>query len=183
MTKSLIHHIFALIALSMLWSCDDKIADDSTAADATLVNLTIVHPDDLEADATVDHEHIEFYNISNGRTSEFGSGTEIRLTPGLYDIDYTAQVHSSSGSTSTLRATARSIQIGGDMQTVQLQSYNTIESDDLIIAEIFFAGTMRSSGNQYYGDDYIKLYNNTDHTVYADGLTLFETKFTTTDKS
>ena len=65
---------------------------------------------------------------------------------------------------------------------MQLQSYNTIESNDLIIAEIFFAGTLRSSGNQYYGDDYIKLYNNTDHVVYADGLTLFETKFTTTDK-
>ena len=182
MTKSLIHHLFALMAVCLLWSCDDKISDDSASTDATLVHLAIIHPADLEADAVVDHEHTEFYNISNGRTSEFGSGAEIRLTPGLYDIDYTAQVHSASGTTSTLRATARSIQIGGETQTVQLQSYNTIESNDLIIAEIFFAGTLRSSGNQYYGDDYIKLYNNTDHVVYADGLTLFETKFTTTDK-
>lgn len=182
MTKSFIHHLLALMALCLLWSCDDKISDDSAATDATLVNLAIIHPADLEDDAVVDHEHTAFYNISNGRTSEFGSGAEIRLTPGLYDIDYTARVNSASGTTSTLRATARSIQIGGEMQTVQLQSYNTIESDDLIIAEIFFAGTLRSSGNQYYGDDYIKLYNNTDHIVYADGLTLFETKFTTTHK-
>ena len=63
-----------------------------------------------------------------------------------------------------------------------LYTSNTIESNDLIIAEIFFAGTLRPSGNQYYGDDYVKLYNNTNHVIYADGLTLFETKFTTTEK-
>ena len=57
-----------------------------------------------------------------------------------------------------------------------------VESGDLIIAEIFFAGTLQSSGNSYLGDDYVKLYNNTDHVIYADGLTLFESKFTTVDK-
>ena len=55
-------------------------------------------------------------------------------------------------------------------------------SNDLIIAEIFFTGTLQSSGNNYYGDDYVKLYNNTDHVVYADGITFFESKFLTTEK-
>jgi hypothetical protein len=65
---------------------------------------------------------------------------------------------------------------------VVLNAYNNIESDDLIISEVFFAGTLQTSGNQYYGDDYVKLYNNTDHVIYADGLTFFESKFTTTEK-
>lgn len=55
-------------------------------------------------------------------------------------------------------------------------------SNDLVIAEIFFAGTQRPSGIQYIGDDYIKLYNNSDHVVYADGLTIFESEFLTTEK-
>ncbi len=55
-------------------------------------------------------------------------------------------------------------------------------SNDLVIAEIFFSGTLRTSGNSYLGDDYIKLYNNSDHIVYADGLTIFESKFLTTEK-
>lgn len=172
----------ALVACALLWSCDDKINDDGTATEATIVNLIIDRPADLPEDAIVNHEHTSFYNISTGRTSEFGSGAEIRLTPGLYDIDHTAQVRTATGTISTLRATGRSIQISGEQMTVRLQGYNTIESNDLIIAEIFFAGTLRSSGNQYYGDDYVKLYNNTDHVIYADGLTLFETKFTTTEK-
>jgi hypothetical protein len=76
-----------------------------------------------------------------------------------------------------------SIQISqnGSNQVV-LNAYNNIESDDLIISEVFFAGTLQTSGNQYYGDDYVKLYNNTDHVIYADGLTFFESKFTTTEK-
>lgn len=57
-----------------------------------------------------------------------------------------------------------------------------VVTDDLIIAEIFFTGTLQNSGNSYLGDDYVKLYNNTDHVVYADGLTLFESKFSTTEK-
>lgn len=55
-------------------------------------------------------------------------------------------------------------------------------SDDLIIAEVFFTGTQQTSGNAYTGDDYIKLYNNSDKVVYADGLTIFETAFKTTAK-
>lgn len=182
MIKTKFIKLTALVLCALLWSCDDKINDDGASTEGTTVNLIINRPEGMAEDVTIEREHTVFYNISTGRTSEFGSGAEIRVTPGLYDIDHTAEVHSISGVTSTLRATGRSIQISGEQMTVTLQGYNTIESNDLIIAEIFFAGTLRPSGNQYYGDDYVKLYNNTDHVIYADGLTLFETKFTTTEK-
>ncbi|MBQ1676578.1 MAG: hypothetical protein II065_04025, partial [Bacteroidaceae bacterium] len=39
---------------------------------------------------------------------------------------------------------------------------------DFIIEEIFFTGTLRPSGSAYYGDGYIKIFNNTDHVLYAD---------------
>ncbi len=182
MRKILLHHLLLILISAAIWSCDEKITDDGDSAQATLVNLIIEHPEGIPDDATIEHGQVSFYNISNGRTSEYGTEAEIRVTPGFYDIDYTANMHTASGIASTIRATGRSIQISGATQTVSLKAYNNIESNDLIIAEIFFTGTLHPSGNQYYGDDYIKLYNNTDHTIYADGLTLFETKFATSDK-
>lgn len=63
-----------------------------------------------------------------------------------------------------------------------MEAYVAVQSDDLIIKEIFFTGTLQRSGNTYNGDQYIKLYNNTDHVIFADGLALFESLFLTTQK-
>ena len=60
--------------------------------------------------------------------------------------------------------------------------YDCSYEDDFIIEEIFFTGTLQSSGKQYYGDGYVKIYNNTDHMLYADGVALMESKFVTTQK-
>jgi len=120
--------------------------------------------------------------VSSGLVTEFTDRTGITLLPGLYNINYTADVQLPSGARSTLRAARTSVPVTEGICSVTLEGYNNIESDDLIIAEVFFTGTVQSSGNQYYGDDYIKLYNNTDHVIYADGITVFESKFTTTDR-
>ena len=175
-------YLFTVALLGLLLSsCSDD--DQPTAADATtLVNATIERPADFPEDATIDSEHYSFYNISNGRTMEFDGTGEMRVAPGLYNVDYNANVTNASGSKSTLRATGRNIQIDGETYALNLTAYNTIESDDLVIAEIFFTGTLQASGNQYSNDQYIKLYNNTDHVVYADGITLFGSQFLTVSK-
>jgi hypothetical protein len=139
-------------------------------------------PDEV-AQGQIVSETFQFKNISNSRTYTFNSRDDIQLIIGLYDVDYQAEVQLENGATSHMQAHAYSVQINKNATTtLALSAYNNIDTDDLIIAEIFFAGTLQSSGNQYYGDDYVKLYNNTDHVIYADGITFFETKFTTTDK-
>ena len=65
---------------------------------------------------------------------------------------------------------------------MNITAFENRVADDFVIEEVFFAGTLQPSGNQYYGDDYVKIYNNTDHVLYADGLTLLESKFVTTEK-
>ncbi len=55
-------------------------------------------------------------------------------------------------------------------------------SKDFLIEEIFVAGTISPERKQYLGDAYIKLYNNTDKTLYADGLIIAQSKFQTVDK-
>ncbi len=52
---------------------------------------------------------------------------------------------------------------------------------DFIIEEIFYNGTLTPENKQYIGDQYIKLYNNTEKTLYADGLLFADSRFLTSD--
>lgn len=168
-----------LLIAVLLCACEDKFADDSTSRTMLYVELEMPQlPDGSETDSPV----ITVFNISTRTTATYTPLSEIMLLPGLYDISYSATVRTPGATTSTLRGLCASVQVQGAEQTVKIKLYNNIDTDDLIISEVFFAGTLQSSGNQYYGDDYIKLYNNTDHVVYADGITLFESRFLTTEK-
>ena len=179
--KNSVIYYFLIIAIAIgLTACDDPLTSAGSTR-LTNVEVNLLLPD-LDENAEVVNEILTFRNVTSGRKYEFSVNSEIDLTPGLYDVSYSARVFISGAATTSLRANASSVSIIGDSATVDLTAYNNIDNDDLIIAEIFFSGTLQSSGNQYYGDDYIKLYNNTDHVIYADGITLFESKFLTTKK-
>ncbi len=52
-----------------------------------------------------------------------------------------------------------------------VQSWRNIEPGEMLIEEIYFTGTLvPGSASSTYGDQYIKLTNNTDRTLYADHL-------------
>ena len=172
--------LLTLICIFFFVSCDDSFSESGSASVAA--KFVVTRQADA-SDAILLTERLSLRNVTSGQTEQFYStASEITIVPGLYDVTYEAEIQLSSGAVSTLRAAATSVSIISNGQLVTLQGYSNIETDDLIIAEVFFAGTLRSSGNQYYGDDYVKLYNNTDHVIYADGITLFESKFTTTEK-
>lgn len=160
-----------------LVSCSD---DDEAPILSYPVTISINLPQEISEGTVIDEEYL-FKNVSTDRTTTFSDKTDIELTPGLYDITYTAHVRLANGVTSTMRAHAQSVQIREGNNSVTLTAYNTIESDDLIIAEVFNTGTTTASGAQIR-DSYIKLYNNTDHVLYADGLSFFESDFSTMQK-
>lgn len=168
--------LFFLVLALGLASCDDSL---DGAVDRVDVTVEVVAD---AAAGSVEDEVIEFRNIASGRVSTFAPGEPVKLIMGMYDVSYTASAVLANGAKSIVRANASSVVIDQSHRSVTMTAYSVVDTDDLIIAEVFFAGTLQSSGNQYYGDDYVKLYNNTDHVVYADGLTFFETKFLTTEK-
>lgn len=172
--------ILAAMMLPLLTACEDSLAGGDNTPES-VVNLTLDLPD-LPDGARITNALVTAFNISTQSKSLFDPDGEIRLMPGLYDISYSATVTIPGGAPSTLRGKVSSVQVQGSQLALAMQVYNNIENDDLIIAEVFFTGTLQPSGNQYYGDDYVKLYNNTDHVIYADGVTLFESKFLTTEK-
>jgi hypothetical protein len=171
--------LYILMALLTLSACDDSL-EGSLTTGTVAVSVTV--PDEV-AKGSIISEKFDFKNITNGRSYSFTSRDNIELVIGLYDVDYEAEVRLENGAISQMQAHAYSLQVSQSASNLlTLEAYNNISSDDLIIAEVFFSGTLQSSGNLYYGDDYVKLYNNTDHVIYADGITFFESKFTTTDK-
>lgn len=176
--KQTILSIFCLTLGLCAASCSDSL---SGAIDATEVTVSVSMPADLSG-ISVEDEKISFRNVASGRTYQSVPGESIMLIAGMYDVSYEAAATLPNGAASTLRASQQSVIVSGHSCRIALDAYCIVDSGDLIISEVFFAGTLQRSGNQYYGDDYVKLYNNTDHVIYADGLTFFETKFLTTEK-
>ncbi len=168
---------FLLMLLVLVTACDDKL--DESLAYYTPV-FTINMPDELQG-ATVTTQQLEVKDVSSGRKVIYSDLNDVSLKSGLYDMGYEADVVK-DGSSHHVTAYVQSVQISASGHSVTLTAFESLVNDDFIIEEIFFTGTLQTSGNQYYGDDYIKIYNNTDHILYADGLTLLESKFTTTDK-
>lgn len=169
--------ILLLLPLFLLSSCDDSLTSSLTHYD---VDIMVSLPDEISPE-TVSDATLTFRNISSGTEQRFTPGSDISVIPGLYDVDYEAKGILTNGAESRLRATLRSVNITSSV-SLTLEPFSCVESNDLIIAEIFFAGTLNPSGNNYNGDDYIRLYNNSDEVIYADGLALIESKFNTTQK-
>ncbi|MBD5210911.1 MAG: DUF4876 domain-containing protein [Bacteroidales bacterium] len=158
-----------------LTSCSD---DDTVAYYP--VSVTVNLPAEI-ADATILDQEYTFKNVSTNEVKVFPSAEEIEVTEGLYDITYTAHVLMANGVETTMRAMQQSVRITSGENNVSLTAYNTIAADDLIISEVFNTGTTNATGGQNR-DSYIKLYNNTDHVLYADGITFFESDFSTMQK-
>ena len=84
----------------------------------------------------------------------------ITLPEGLYDCSYEAAItYQTADSTihTSLSGYARSLELMGAQGSVSIGSYQVENKDDFIIEEIFFTGTLQSSGKQYYGDGYVPM--------------------------
>ncbi len=169
--------LFILLAVLALVGCDDKLGD---GVELFTPAITVALPTQVQG-VTVVNEKIEVTDITTTRKTIYTALADVQLKTGIYDINYEADLLV-EGAKCHVVAYRPSVQVTRQSSQVTLQAYENISNDDFVIQEVFFTGTLQSSGNQYYGDDYIKIYNNTDHTLYADGLSIVESKFLTTEK-
>ncbi len=169
-------------AVATTWtSCsDDDEKNLPTEIDYYQVSVLISLPDDAN-DLQINSETLSCYNISNGQTYTFTDLNDVTLMSGIYDITYVANV-TNGGVEVELQGKVSSVEVLTSGVVVVIDTYLMTETNDLLISEIFFTGTLYESGNQYTSDGYIKLYNNTNNVIYADGLSFFESTFLTTDK-
>ena len=174
-----------LILLALLSLFGVACTDTSTDPLDVSGHLSVTMPADVDAGA-VTGGSVSFYNVSNGITTTVPApnpaDVSFSVLPGLYNISYSARCPLDGGVEADVRAQALGVTVAAASQAVTLTAFAIVPVNDLIISEVYFTGSLQTSGDQYYGDQYFRLYNNTDHTVYADGLTIFESQFLTTQK-
>ena len=118
-----------------------------------------------------------YHNVSS---SDF----KLELSAGSYEVRAVGSVnYTQSGTTATGEVAGFVSKIDiltATTYTIPLSLKITPSGEgDFIIEEIFFTGTATPEGKQYFGDQYIKLYNPTNKVLYADGLLLASSVFLT----
>ncbi|MCU0646537.1 MAG: DUF4876 domain-containing protein [Gemmatimonadaceae bacterium] len=105
-------------------------------------------------------------------TARFG-----RVIPGSYTISASRSLTADEAFTLTGQRTAvalaaalpaRTIQQGGD--TAVALTLQGSRLGDLVIKEIYFTGSRTPTGDTYFSDQFIELYNNATDTLYLDSL-------------
>lgn len=174
--KYCLNLFLCLMTMGMV-SCDDL-----EEYPESMPVFNIQYPDDIEV-SQVSRDTLTFFDMANGLTIKRAAAEIESLPVGLYNVSYKACVAVHRGDETvegTLKGALNSVYLDGEKKSFTLNTYLLIDKDDFIIEEVFFTGTLRSSGKQYYGDSYVKLYNNTDHVLYADGVAFTESKFLST---
>jgi hypothetical protein len=158
--------------------------DDEASIPYSTVGITINKPDRV---LSVEADTFTFKNLSSLMELKVSAqGEEIRLPVGFYNCFYQAKIRYQNGdvvSEGILQGLKESISVTNDAPLhFTMDTYIFDDKEDFIIEEIFFTGTLRATGTQYYGDGYVKIYNNTNKVLYADGIALLESAFLSVQK-
>ena len=171
---------FGILAALLMVACGGDDSDDLTLIEN--INSTKIK---LTTDAeNVEYENVKltFTNISTKEETVANYNEPFSLLGGIYDVQVKA-TGKINGQSFELYGAANSITVtdGEPEFDVKLYLLDT-QTRDLLIEEIFFTGTLYPTGKQYHGDCYVKLYNNTADTLYADRIAFVESQFLSTQK-
>ena len=129
----------------------------------------------------------EQYTVGAFTPSDNGFTADISLPEGNYNIAVKGTISYQLNKQSIeakVKAKRENVAIGTVEQKatteIALNVYSAQEG--FVISEIFFTGTTTPDGFMYTDDQYVKIGNNSDTTMYADGIAFIESFFTSDDK-
>ncbi len=191
-TKKILMSIMMLLTMSLTFvACSD---DDTTTPTAP-VTVSLEMPINL-TDATLSNATATLTNVQTGTVYTLDG---FALADGIYtatlnaipvgsynvavdgDISYTID---GTATTTSVKASQNNVAVtqgttAGSVKLV-LATYNAKEG--FVISELYYTGSVTPEGNQYGADQYIKITNNTDQTLYADSLAFVASAFNNTLK-
>ena len=128
---------------------------------------------------------LSFTELNSGTKTEFtvnpdAATSTISLPVGIYDytgeFPYTVSIDGISKD-KLLRCVGKSVTVNSDA-TVNLDWFAASTSTEgFVIAEIYAAGSPNAAGTGGLKDTFVRIYNNSDETLYADGLAIVESDF------
>lgn len=170
--------IALVCTFTLLYACND----DEHDVKKTNITLTIANPADLVnfENLKLGNWTVTFAERNTGKQESFNleDNTLIATLPegdyrisGERPITYDFAGKEQSGK---LYFSEESKVIIGEAISITANAFPQTEyigkDGGFVIQEVFYVGTATPEGKAYKGDKYIKLYNNTDKTLYADGL-------------
>ena len=181
MKKLFLFAAMMLATVSFTTSCS---SDDGPSQ--STVNITCSTPSDIEI-LEVSNLKITFTDVTSGKSQSFNlprlqvvNDPTFVVTEGLYDIDVEGDATYMDGMekvSSVIRANKKGVSITGDAFQLSLDGYVSKITSGFVFSELFFAGTVKPDGDRYQDDAYIRITNNSDVTLYADGLFIAESEF------
>ncbi|WP_456103570.1 DUF4876 domain-containing protein [Prevotella sp.] len=197
MKKNIFNVVMALIAMClMVASCKP----DNEEKTITMVNyglkldmpLTIEKPTLSNAKAVFTNVQTkETFSFTEFKASDGQYVAVFSLPAGIYDVvvDGTVAYKVNGKDLSTnVKATQRNVTVdkgaseGANPSLVlPLNTFNS--GAGFVISEVFFAGTRTLQNKDYVNDQYIKIANNSDTVMYADGLAIVQSLFQTNMKN
>lgn len=173
------------ISLVMIIACSN---DPEIVVKTTNATIKLLDPSESVKITEFTDVTISFVELNTKEKTEqkvTGSSLMLDLNQGSYEVSVNGKVkYSVSGASQegTIGAFVNELNLTLDTQNEEVQLSLKAFSKDFILEEIFFTGNKTPDGSFYYGDQYFKIYNNTDEVLYADGLILAQSKFQTVDK-
>ncbi len=174
-----------LLALSILFLLGCK--KDAPVDSALTVQFQAEFPNDL-TDFKLKEINVVAKEINTGletKTSSNQANFTMKLPSGLYDI----QINGSASynldgeqKESPITAYVERRQIVEGKLNVVFSLFLSRTDGGFVIEELFFAGNNTPENELYLGDRYIKIYNNSENVLYADGLAIAGTTFSTVER-
>ncbi|REC44129.1 DUF4876 domain-containing protein [Chryseobacterium pennipullorum] len=187
MLKHILRTLLLLGVILSITSCSSDSTDAPEAQTSLKLELKVV-PENIQV-KEYKHLKISFKELNTGfTTTKELTNTNILQTvlpSGTYHIIAEGNIiYDNSGLTEAkVSGVQTSLVINGSesSKTIDL-ALKAGSSSDLILEEIFFTGTKTPQGAMYFGDQYFKITNNTDQTLYADGMLVIQSSFMTNEK-
>jgi hypothetical protein len=178
-------YLLALAGLISFASCKK----DSVSINRSTVEVGLNTPEGL-TDAKTSNLKIEFKENNSGAVTTFNINntselSTITLPEGSYDVTLDGDItYTSDEATKTgkVRGYQKGLVVKGGNVSLDMNLFLYSVDANFVFKEIFFTGTVTPQGKQYNGDKYFILYNNSEDTLYADGLVIAEAAFLTTTK-
>lgn len=173
--------MFAAFAfLFFLGSCK-KINNAMDANQAILYTVSVKSPSLVPGIRSTEGLKITFENFNEGFRLEHkltnGTNTIEGLIPGIYSINISGRADNDQGETYFLNGSKINYAITKNGEMIEIP-VNGLKQSPLIFSEIFYCGT----DPFYFRNQYYEIYNNSEHSMYLDGIyfaSLTPTKTTT----
>ncbi|MDE6307156.1 MAG: hypothetical protein K2L90_11290, partial [Muribaculaceae bacterium] len=175
--KTIYRPIFLTVIAICATSCIDN--TDNGAGAYYAVTITDVFPEDAGQNVEIRSGKIKYTELNTGETTSMAlpQYDPFRLPAGLYDAEATLNISyiNAEGATvdKSLRALASSVTVTSDTD-MELKWFFYNPSNSLVFSEIYVTGSPNAKGTGGIRDSYFRIYNNTDQTIYADGIAIVE---------